>query len=387
MTEQLDDRLREYAESMAKLRWSAWILDADWRLVWVSEEMKQFVRAGKDSDLGIGLNITEALVKDAWLSGIDPRSIQDVLEEVGPYMLANLKSQGRSAEEVLPDEFLGFVQGIEPADPPGIFLTQFQSIDPADPELPPYPVNVCAIRLNDPNGSLLGWLVIFFMAISPNLLALLARGDEQMYERMARLVEPRPRQGAILFCDLHGSGELSRKLSSITYFRLVRQLWTGIDNAVAERSGIIGKHAGDGASAYFLVSDLGSPSEAAAASLRSAQRIHELSGEVFRDTLESDCLMQVGIHWGGSLYMGQLVPGSRLDVSALGDEVNEAARIQELAGPDETVVSKQLLEQLLPDDAASLGIDLEKITYRTIHDVADAEKVVRDAGNLAVTTL
>ncbi|MDQ3984896.1 MAG: hypothetical protein M3280_00115, partial [Actinomycetota bacterium] len=89
-----------------------------------------------------------------------------------------------------------------------------------------------------------------------------------------------------------------------------------------------------------------------------------------------------------SLYMGQLVPGSRLDVSALGDEVNEAARIQELAGPDETIVSKQLLEQLLPDDAAALGIDLEKITYRTIQDVAPgSEKVVRDAGNLAITSL
>jgi class 3 adenylate cyclase len=36
--------------------------------------------------------------------------------------------------------------------------------------------------------------------------------------------------------------------------------------------------------------------------------------------------------------MGQLVPGGRLDISALGDEVNEAARIQ-AAGPDETLVS------------------------------------------------
>jgi hypothetical protein len=86
--------------------------------------------------------------------------------------------------------------------------------------------------------------------------------------------------------------------------------------------------------------------------------------------------------------MGQLVPGGRLDVTALGDEVNEAARVQEVAGAGETLASKQLLEQLTDDDAAALGLDLEKIIYQPFSDREGvSEKALKDAGNLALTTL
>jgi class 3 adenylate cyclase len=166
----------------------------------------------------------------------------------------------------------------------------------------------------------------------------------------------------------------------------VRQLWTGIDSAVADETGIIGKHAGDGASAYFLVEDLGSPSAAAAAAVRASRKVHEIGEQVFAESLDSECLMKVGIHWGGTLFMGQLVPSGRLDVTALGDEVNEAARVQETAGPGETLVSKQLLEQLTPEDAAALGVDLEKVSYEPLSDKPTAsQKAIKDAGTIPVT--
>ena len=86
--------------------------------------------------------------------------------------------------------------------------------------------------------------------------------------------------------------------------------------------------------------------------------------------------------------MVQLVPGGRLDVTALGDEVNEAARIQETAASGETLASKQLIEQLTEEDAAGLGLDLEKLSYRPLAEIDRApEKAVRDAGGLAVTSL
>jgi class 3 adenylate cyclase len=98
--------------------------------------------------------------------------------------------------------------------------------------------------------------------------------------------------------------------------------------------------------------------------------------------------MKVGIHWGASLYMGQLVPGGRLDVTALGDEVNETARIQDSAEEGRTLVSKQLVEHLTDDDAASLGLDIEKLSYQTVSELERAtEKAVRDAGTIPVTPL
>ena len=362
-------------------------MDSEWRFVWSSSEMKQFIGEEDGERLGYGKHIAEAFLSDVWLRTITPDSQVELFNQLAPYLLHDFARRGRDPKEVLPESFLPLMDGIEPADPPPLDSFSFAYVSPhPDEDLPDYRVNGLILRLNEDDGGLIGWLCIFFMDIRPNLLVLLARGDDQMYERMAKLVDPGPRQAAILFCDLHSSGSLSRRLPSAGYFKLVRRLWRGIDAAVAEHTGIVGKHAGDGASAFFLVDDLGSPSAAAAAAVRAAARIHEISHGVFEDALDSDCQMKVGLHWGGSLYMGQLVPGGRLDVTALGDEVNEAARIQETAGAGETLASKQLVEQLTGDAAASLGVDVEKLSYRPLAEIDGVpEKAVRDAGGLAVT--
>jgi class 3 adenylate cyclase len=363
------------------------ILDAEWRLVWASPELTNFIGEDDEGKLGYGKHIVEAFMSDTWLRTVHPDSQAEMFIELAPYFMQDFRQRGLDPEDVFPEQFLPLLEGIEPRDPPLVYSTSFEYVNPSsDQELPDYRVNGLFLRVYDEAGEVAGCLFIFFMDIRPNLLVLLSRGDEQMYERMAKLVDPGPRQAAILFCDLHSSGRLSRQLPSAGYFKMVRRLWMGIDAAVAEHSGIVGKHAGDGASAFFLVDDLGSPSAAAAAALRAAARIHEVSRGVFQDVLESDCLMKVGLHWGGSLYMGQLVPGGRLDVTALGDEVNEAARVQETAGPGETLATKQLVEQLTQDDAAALGVDVEKLSYRPLSEIDGApEKATRDAGGLAVT--
>ena len=380
----------QWAAHIDRLQWSAMILDAEWRLQWASPQLREFIKDhGRfdTTELGYGLHVVEAFMKPAWINTVHPDSQAEMFLELAPFMLTDLQQRGRDPLEIIPEPFAQLVGQVEPTEIPSSWSTSFLYVDRlADTELPAYRVNVFFIRMNGDNGRPSGWLIFFFMGIRPNLLALLGRGDERMYERMASLVEPGPRQAAILFCDLHGSGVLSRRLPSVGYFKLVRRLWTGIDAAVADNAGIIGKHAGDGASAYFLVDDCGGPSEAAAAALKTARRVHEVSESVFDGDADSPCFMKVGVHWGGSLFMGQLVPGGRLDVTALGDEVNEAARIQEAADRGETLASKPLLERLSDDAAAALGLDPEKLAYRQLVDVAPhLDKVVRDAGALAVS--
>jgi class 3 adenylate cyclase len=258
----------------------------------------------------------------------------------------------------------------------------------SDSDVPVMGVNLLAAPLRRDTGELSGVLLLGYMSVRPGLVSLLARGDEAMYERMAKLVEPRSYEGAILFCDLQGSTELARTLPTAQYFRLIRSVWTEIDELVAHHHGIIGKHAGDGASAYFLLDDVGSSSEAASAAARTARGIHERSERVFGSELDSPCLMRVGIHWGSSLYVGQLVPGGRLDVTALGDAVNECARIQESAQPHETLASKALIEQLSPDAAAGLGIDADKLRYRLLSEISDTDgKAVTIAGAIPVAVV
>ncbi len=111
------------------------------------------------------------------------------------------------------------------------------------------------MRLNDDEGRFLGILWQHRLALPDSLLALLARGDERLFERMSRVSEPARRPAAILFADLEASGALSRRLPSRGYFELIRDLTDLIDSSVVDFDGIVGKHAGDGGSALFLAED------------------------------------------------------------------------------------------------------------------------------------
>jgi len=137
---------------------------------------------------------------------------------------------------------------------------------------------------------------------------------------MAALVEPRTRPGAILFGDLEASGTLSRQLPSVAYFRLIRALRGELESDVGRRGGILGKHAGDGVTAFFLSEQLGSDAEAAAAALETALAFPRLT-EGTATALSADDLpvkpggirLNVGAHWGATVFVGRSPPrvGSR----------------------------------------------------------------------------
>jgi len=176
---------------------------------------------------------------------------------------------------------------------------------------------------------------------------------------------------------------------------LLRGLITAIDEVIGRFGGVVGKHAGDGATAFFIADDLDSPSGAARAAVEAAREIAVVTRDVVKRTSDEfealdpdDVKVNVGVHWGGQLFMGQLITGGRLEVTALGDTVNEAARIQESARDGQVLASKSLLEHLSEEDADALDIDPDSMTYRTIEELAGASsKAKRDAGTVPVTTL
>lgn len=383
-----DPELAHWASLIEQLRWAGALLDHELRLVWASPDLMRFLGSPPEEELGYGLHVLEALRHEPWRQIATPGSRNRLWGDLGPAFLSDALARGITLEDV-PSAVRPLLDEIEPALFTKPIATSVDYREPgSDSEVPVMRVNLLAIPLRQDDGALSGILLLGYMSVRPGLVSLLARGDEEMYERMANLIEPRSYEGTILFCDLQGSTELARSLPTAEYFRLIRSLWTEIDDLVAHHQGIIGKHAGDGASAYFLVDDLGSSSKAASAAVRTARGIHERSDNVFGNELDSSYLMRVGIHWGSSLYVGQLVPGSRLDVTALGDAVNECARIEECAQPHKTLASKALIEQLSPDDAASLGIDPEKLRYRPLSEVGHlADKAIQIAGAIPVTTL
>ena len=86
--------------------------------------------------------------------------------------------------------------------------------------------------------------------------------------------------------------------------------------------------------------------------------------------------------------IGQLATRGRFEVTALGDEVNECARIEQSAHEGQLLASKAVVERLSSEDAEELGLDIETIVYQTVAELPAAdEKATRDAGGIAVVDL
>lgn len=387
----LDSRLAEIVERLEHSGFAAELWDSQWRLAWVSRELKEVIDEHDEERIGYGLHYLEVRFQDTWRRTVTEATRRRAFVDEVPFMVERTPGGKEAMREMLGDELRHLVDDMEPKPQPpafGFFIEFLQG------PLPQVRVVTIATRLHAADGEALGTLMVYGAGLAPRLLGLVARGDPSMFDRMARLMEPGRHRAAILFADLQGSATLSRRLPSGSYFTLICELTTAIDAAVLAHSGIVGKHAGDGVTAFFLADDLGSDSAAAHAALSTARAISESAQRVGEElsaggpVSTEDCRVNVGVHWGGALYMGQVVTGGRLEVTALGDMVNEAARIQESARGGTLLASKAVLERLEPADAGALGIDTDRFRYCTLAELDSAtEKARRDAGGVAVTTI
>ena len=389
---ELSQSAQEIVAQLEKTGVAAELVDPDWRLVWVSEQLRGLAGAASDEELGLGRHYLATRTLPAWWQFVDDETALEVSSELTSYMADGTPGGLDALREVADGFFEPVLREIEPkALPPLVILPMvFQQGD-----LPPLAVHCMVARLTDGEGDVAGILMLYVLRLPASVQALVARGDEAMFARMAELIEPAPRPAAILFADLESSGTLSRRLASAAYFRLLREMTTGIDAEVASECGIAGKHAGDGVTAFFLSDQLGSDSAAAAAALRTAHELPKVAARAAEALaaegveLEGrECRLNVAVHWSGGLYIGQIVTGGRLEITALGDEVNECARMEQSARGGSILASKGVIERLTPDDAAAVGIDPPHVTYRALAELESVdEKARRDAGIVAVARL
>jgi class 3 adenylate cyclase len=374
--------LRELAQALEDAGVAAEILDHKWRIVYTSSE----------DALGLGLNpadmhhhyglslitrpdhhpdwVTDRVTGSRWWRAAGPHMVRDVPPDDPDFdeVFGRLAPRARELAPAPPT----LAQRIE------MDFGKLASFDKSWPGT----ANILLIRLHDADGHFMGTLMLADPNLPQSLAMRLDRGDIEMYRRMDRLREPCRRAAAILFADLEASGELSRRLSSRAYFELIRALTDLIDSVVCAHTGILGKHAGDGASALFLAEDAGGDSAAAHSAIEAAREIRDRA-TALRDSVR----VKVGVHWGATLMVGQVSTRGRLEVTALGDEMNEAARIENAAQGGVVLASKDAIERLSTEDAQSLAVDPDTLTYRTIAELTTNEKAFRDAGSIAVAEL
>ena len=204
---------------------------------------------------------------------------------------------------------------------------------------------------------------------------------------MALVDRPDRRPAAVLMADLEASSPLARRVSTAQYFAFGRRLVRTADQCIIDHGGIVGRHAGDGVVAFFLAETAVSESAAARACIETARALRAAIVAVAdRSGLEqSDVSLRFGLHWGATLYVGRITTAGRSEVTALGDEVNETARIEACATGGHTIASKVLVERLNNADAKTLEIDLGRTSYTPLADLDTAtDKARRDAPAIAV---
>ncbi len=382
-----DPALADAARAIRDAGHWGWIVDGSWRVVYASDDIRlSFGALVEYAPFPTGVHIFGPewiQTSQRWRMGSNSVEINRVFfRAVGGLMLADIG--GRDELRAIVDPALrDLVDEMTPASGAMTYFATkaFGVAGTGD-------VPGIAIRIRDVDGRLAGTAMISKPAAGMAMLgAMTWEADLRHVARMGLVARAGRRPAAILFADLEASSALARRLSTASYFALGRRLVRAADRCVIDAGGLVGRHVGDGVVAFFLAETAGSESAAARNCISAARALREAAIDVAArsDLQPEDVVLRFGLHWGANLYVGNISTGGRSEVNALGDQVNEAARIEACATGGLALASKDLIERMEPDDAAALGLDPDNVTYTPLGNLSNAtEKARRDAPALAV---
>ncbi|WP_324278168.1 adenylate/guanylate cyclase domain-containing protein [Blastococcus brunescens] len=157
---------------------------------------------------------------------------------------------------------------------------------------------------------------------------------------------------AALFVDIAGSTSLVRRTGPGEMVGVLNRFFEVVVETIESDGGLVNKFEGDAALCVF-----GAPTDhpdPAGAALRAARRI----SDAVREAGEVD--VGVGVACG-RVWAGQVGAASRLEYTVIGDPVNEAARLTEVAKehPGRVVASEATVLAAPPEERASWCRDAE----------------------------
>ena len=145
----------------------------------------------------------------------------------------------------------------------------------------------------------------------------------------------------MFFADIRGYSSITKDMDPTTIVRMLNDFFTAITPVIYSFSGIVDKYVGDELVALFTKSTAKGSHQilavnAALAIQHELKRINhewELTG---RPTIQ----VGIGIHTG-EVVLGQIGSFDRKDYTAIGSNMNFAARLQSIAGPGEIMISEE----------------------------------------------
>jgi class 3 adenylate cyclase len=363
-----------------------YIYDTDSRVIFASDEVK--LTYGPRATAGMPLG--KHSFGPEWLqflmefTGGGVEGMRQMFMVNGPHLLFELNGDKARLAELVAPELRDLVDSLDSRERPAVTWSRVVGrsgglkIDN----------QILDVRILDPSGRFVGVFSIHKPAPGMSHLAAAAATANLGHLERTRLVErPDRRPAAILIADLEASSPLARRLSTAQYFAFGRRLVRAADQCIIDEGGIVGRHAGDGVTAFFLAETYDSESAAARSCIAASRALRTALPDVAArcDLAEAEVSLRFGLHWGSTLYVGRILTTGRSEVTALGDEVNETARIEACATGGRSLASKSLVERLVGDAAESLGIDPSHTTYTPLAELATAtDKARRDAPSIAV---
>jgi class 3 adenylate cyclase len=381
-----DPLLASYAQALNDAGHWAMVVDSAFRVVFITDELRRS-QAGLEGlarvPLGLHYFGSEAMALRALMSHAKADSRREQVAAFFPELLAATPGGRPELRQLVDPRFHDLIDELPDSQPRASFAFQMATNRSWGIDLNSW---YSIFRVYATSGQVAGYVWIGKPAAGMSMLGTMAGGSDLRHlERTQNVVTADRRPAAILFADLEASSPLARRLATADYFTLARRLVRAADQCVVDAGGLVGRHLGDGVTAFFLAEALGSESAAARAAIDAARTLRNAVAESAERSglAPDDVVLRFGLHWGATLYVGLIKTVARSEVTALGDEVNEAARIEACASGGRALASKALIERLNRDDARTL--DLERVNYTPLGELTTAtEKARRDAPAIAV---
>ena len=158
----------------------------------------------------------------------------------------------------------------------------------------------------------------------------------------AHLEEGRLVEMTVVFADLSSFAEMTGRLGAMTTYSVVDEFLRLASTTFTSHGGLIDKYIGDAVMALFNVPI--KRAEHAAAAVAASAKLQELLPELSA-RLGVALSASIGIA-SGFARVGRLGSDDFKDYTAIGDAVNQAARLQAQAGPAEILVSQNVYREV-----------------------------------------
>jgi class 3 adenylate cyclase/tetratricopeptide (TPR) repeat protein len=155
-------------------------------------------------------------------------------------------------------------------------------------------------------------------------------------------IEGERKQVTVMFCDMEGFTPLTEKLGIEEVYSIIDQVYEILIHKVHDYEGTVNEMTGDGIMALF-----GAPvalEDAPQRAIRSSLAIHRVMAK-FSDKLRREkkdippLKMRIGVHTG-PVVVGSLGNDLRVEFKAVGDTVNLASRMENIAQPGTTYITE-----------------------------------------------